>query len=189
MAFDPNYPPHGALLESAPLRDNFNALNNRINAIPAGPQGPQGPQGDKGDKGDPGDPGGPPGPQGPQGPQGDQGPQGPQGDPGSQGPPFANAVVDGVTTLDPGNNADVTVSFDGSNVHFNFSIPRGDTGAQGQNGEVSQAALDAAIAGTARNPNGQVSNLDPNWTPSGDITIDLLWLRDRLVEFYNANAR
>src|SRR5712675_827873 len=27
------------------------------------------------------------------------GPQGPQGDPGPQGPPFADAVVDGVTTL------------------------------------------------------------------------------------------
>ena len=145
MPFDPNYPPHGALLESAPLRNNFNALNDRIDGVPAGPQGP------KGDKGDPGDPGGPPGPQGPQGPQGDAGPQ---GDPGPQGPPFANAVVDGVTTLDPGLNATVATSFDGANVHFSFGIPRGQEGPQGAPGEVTQAALDGAIAGTARNPNG-----------------------------------
>ena len=32
--------------------------------------------------------------------------------------------------------------------------PRGDTGAQGVPGEVTQAALDAAVADTARNPSG-----------------------------------
>ena len=68
-------------------------------------------------------------------------------------------------------------------------IPRGQEGPPGTPGEVSQAALDGAIAGTARNPSGQMGNLDPNWNPSGDTNADLIWLRDRLVEHYNANAR
>jgi hypothetical protein len=50
---------------------------------------------------------------GSQGPQGNDGGQGPQGNDGAQGPPFAQAVVDGVTTLDPGQPATVGVSFDG----------------------------------------------------------------------------
>jgi hypothetical protein len=85
------------------------------------------------------------------GPSGDPGPQGPPGEAGAtgpQGPPFANAVVDGVTTLPPGDPATVGVSFDGTNVHFSFGIP------QGQPGEVTNATLDAAIAATAVNPSG-----------------------------------
>jgi hypothetical protein len=42
---------------------------------------------------------------------------------GRQGPPFAQAVVDGVNTLEPWESAAVDVSFDGSNVHFTFGIP------------------------------------------------------------------
>jgi hypothetical protein len=42
----------------------------------------------------------------------------------SQGPPFAQAVVDGVNTLEPWESASVDVTFDGSNVHFTFGIPR-----------------------------------------------------------------
>jgi hypothetical protein len=81
---------------------------------------------------------------GSQGPQGNDGGQGPPGNDGAQGPPFAQAVVDGVTTLDPGQQATVGVSFDGSNVRFQFAIPRGNDGSngsdgsQGQPGEVSQ---------------------------------------------------
>ena len=108
----------------------LNGLNDKIDSTLVGPPGPQGVKGDKGDGGDKGD----------------------QGDAGPQGPPFAGAVVDGVTTLDPGQNATVATSFDGANVHFSFGIPRGDEGPQGQPGEVTQAALDATIAGTARNP-------------------------------------
>src|ERR1041385_5209879 len=135
MAYDPNFPPTNAELISAQWRDQFHGIHDDITAIP------------KGDKGDPGDPG-------PQGPGGDKGDKGDQGDPGPQGPPFANAVVDGVTTLDPGEAATVAASFDGSNVHFSFGIPRGQEGPQGQPGEVTQAAHDADIAGTARNPSG-----------------------------------
>ena len=90
----------------------------------------------------------------PEGPPGPQGAQGDQGDQGPQGPPFANAVVDNTTTLDPGENAAVAVSFSGGDVHFDFGIPRGTEGPMGQPGEVSQAVHDAAIAGTARNPVG-----------------------------------
>ncbi len=57
------------------------------------------------------------------------------GIPGQQGPPFANAIIDAVNTLNPGESATVSVSFDGSNVRFNFGIPRGTDGGQGQQGE------------------------------------------------------
>jgi hypothetical protein len=75
-------------------------------------------------------------------------PAGPPGPAGPQGPPFAQAVVDGVNTLDPGSPANVTMSFDGNDVHFTFDIPRGDPG------EVTESQLNNAIAGTAQNPNG-----------------------------------
>ncbi|MFO1440888.1 MAG: hypothetical protein U1F81_21400 [Verrucomicrobiaceae bacterium] len=105
------------------------------------------------------------GSQGPPGNNGSDGSQGPPGNDGAQGPPFAQAVVDGVTTLDPGQQATVGVSFDGSNVRFTFAIPRGNDGSngsdgsQGPPGEISQAQLDSAISGTSANTNG-VSTLD-----------------------------
>ncbi|MBE2284631.1 MAG: hypothetical protein IAE77_14330, partial [Prosthecobacter sp.] len=71
---------------------------------------------------------------GSQGPPGNDGGQGPQGNDGAQGPPFAQAIVDSVTTLDPGNPATVGVSFDGSNVRFTFAIPRGNDGSNGSDG-------------------------------------------------------
>lgn len=89
-----------------------------------------------------------------------QGLDGPQGATGAQGPAFANAVVDGVTTLNPGENATVQTNFDGSNVRFQFGIPRGQTGndgmqgPQGPPGEVTNAQLTSAINGTSSNSNG-----------------------------------
>ena len=59
-------------------------------------------------------------------PRGDDGVQGPAG---VQGPPFANAIVDAVNTLPAGSAATVSVSFDGTNVHFTFGIPIGADGA------------------------------------------------------------
>ena len=88
-----------------------------------------------------------------------QGNDGPQGGPGPQGPPFANALVDGVTTLNPGDPATVQTSFDGSNVHFQFGIPRGPngndggSGPQGPPGEVTSMQLNSAINGTSNNSN------------------------------------
>jgi hypothetical protein len=84
---------------------------------------------------------------------------GPQGNDGAQGPPFAQTVVDGVTTLDPGQPATVQTTFDGTNVRFTFSIPRGSDGTNGAPGEVTQAQLDTAILGTSGNTNA-VSTLD-----------------------------
>ncbi len=137
MAFDPALPLPDSEIESAELRSQFNGLKTLIDAVPAGPAGPEGPQGPQGEPGPAGTPGGPPGPEGPPGPQGEP------------GPPFAQAVVDGVTTLEPGEPATVDVSFDGTDVHFAYGIPRGNDGPPG---EVTTAALDAAIAGTAVNP-------------------------------------
>ena len=97
-----------------------------------------------------------------QGQQGNDGGQGPPGNDGAQGPPFAQAVVDAVNTLDPGQPAAVGVSFDGTNVRFTFAIPRGSDGMNGSDGapgEVSQAQLDSAISGTSANTNA-VSTLD-----------------------------
>ena len=72
---------------------------------------------------------GPQGPQGPQGEKGDQGDQGPQGDQGEKG-----------DTGDPGGPQGPQ----GDN---------GDKGDPGDPGEVSNAQLDAAIAGTSANTN------------------------------------
>jgi hypothetical protein len=171
MPFNPNLPLDDSLLDAGEMRSQFTGLQTMIQNVPAGPPGPQGPQGETGPpgpwgepgpQGEPGNPGadgapGPQGEQGPEGPPGAQGEQGPQGDagptgePGPQGPPFANAVVDGVTTLPPGDNATVDVSFDGTDVHFSFGIPQG---AEGAPGEVSTQQLDGAIATTALNPSG-----------------------------------
>ena len=84
----------------------------------------------------------------PRGNDGANGMNGNDGGPGPQGPPFASAVVDGVSTLPAGDPASVSVSFDGTNVHFSFGIPQGHdgaTGATGQPGEVTNADLQNAV--------------------------------------------
>ena len=117
-----------------------------------------------------------------QGQQGNDGGQGPPGNDGAQGPPFAQAIVDGVTTLDPGQQATVQTSFDGSNVRFTFGIPRGSDGSngsdgsQGPPGEISQAQLDSAINGTSNNTNA-VSTLD-----NGFADPDMEALRQKVNE-------
>ena len=87
-------------------------------------------------------------PRGNDGPTGAPGTNGSDGAQGPQGPPFANAVVDNVTTLNPGEAATVGVIFDGSNVRFNFGLPRGNDGAMGLPGEVSQVDLNNAQLNT-----------------------------------------
>ena len=161
--FDPNLPQENTVADAAQMRSQFNGLKalidamssitaaqvDGVNTLPAGspaqvnlsvsgntlhftfdlPQGQEGPMGQPG-------------------PQGNDGSQGPSGNDGAQGPPFAQAVVDSVTTLDPGNPATVGVSFDGSNVRFTFGIPRGSDGATGQPGEVSQTDLNNGLLST-----------------------------------------
>ncbi|MDH4453590.1 MAG: hypothetical protein QE570_10480 [Verrucomicrobiota bacterium] len=119
---------------------------------------------------------------GSQGQPGNNGSDGGQGPQGAQGPPFAQAIVDGVTTLDPGQQATVQTSFDGSNVRFTFGIPRGSDGSngsdgsQGPPGEISQAQLNSAISGTSANTNS-VSTLD-----TGFADPDMEALRQKLNE-------
>jgi len=156
------------------MRSQFSGLKTLIDNVPAGPSGPPGAQGIQGPPGAAGTPG-PRGVQGAEGVPGDEGPQGDPGPRGEQGPPFANAVVDGVATLNPGNPATVNVGFDGTNVHFSFGIPRGADGVQGPagpdgpqgptgpqglqgpqgpQGEVTNQQLISAIATTASDPTG-----------------------------------
>ncbi len=180
MPYDPSLPQENTPVDAAQMRGQLNGLKELIDAVPAGPPGLPGLPGAPGVQGPPfanavveavttvpaggaatvsvffdgtdvhlplasrrqrgrPRPGRPPGPQGP------------------QGPPFANATIDSVGTLNPGDNATVSVFFDGNTVHFSFGIPRGaqgEQGIQGPPGEVTNAALAGAIAGTAQNPNG-----------------------------------
>ena len=70
-------------------------------------------------------------PQGLQGQQGQPGNDGSNGGPGPQGPPFAQLIIDSVTTLPAGAPATVSSTFDGVNVHLSFGIPAGFNGADG----------------------------------------------------------
>ena len=74
--------------------------------------------GPKGDKGDPG-------PQGPQGPAGPQGVPGPVGETGADGA-TPTITVGTTTTLEPGQQANVTNSGTNTEVILNFSIPAGE---------------------------------------------------------------
>ena len=166
MPFDPTQPVNGILVDANFLRAQFNGLNDNISTIPVGPQGPQGNDG----------------PAGSPGADGSDGAPGPQG---IQGPPFASAVVDSVNTLNPGDAATVGVSFDGTSVHFTYGIPRGADGANGADGtngadgapgEVTNAALAAAIAGTSANTNA-VATLDTPFTNDPPTLADIEVLR------------
>lgn len=63
------------------------------------------------------------------------------------------AQVDGVTTLNPGEDATVTVSITGTTLHLTFGIPQGDEGLVGPPGEVTLTDLTNAINGTSSNSN------------------------------------
>jgi len=131
MPFDPTYPPTNALIESAPLRGQFNGLKDLIDAIASVTAA----QVDGVNTLPPSSPA-------------NAGvsvigntlhftfelPQGQEGPMGQQGPPFSQAVVDAVNTVNPGDPAAVGVSFDGTNVRFTFDIPRGSDGMNGSNG-------------------------------------------------------
>jgi hypothetical protein len=134
-------------------------------------------------------------------PRGQDGANGSNGNDGAQGPAFAQAVVDNVTTLEPGQPASVQTSFDGNNVRFTFGIPRGSDGSNGTNGtdgtsggngsdgaqgppgEVSLAMLNSAISGTSNNTNS-VSTLDTGFADS-----DMESLRQKLNELIQAARR
>jgi hypothetical protein len=75
-------------------------------------------------------------------------------------PTITAAQVVGVTTLDPGNPADASVSVTGDTLHFTFDIPRGNDGAQGIAG---QTGADGAPGPQGpQGPTGEVSQTDLN---------------------------
>ena len=170
MPFDPTLPKAGTKMRSGEIRGNFNTLKEQIDGTLVGPAGPQGDPGPGGSQGDPGA----------------------QGDPGPTGPPFASAVVDGVTKLEPGEAATVSTSFDGTNVHFSFGIPRGQEGPMGQPGEVSQAALDAAIAAATANSSANsnaVDLIDTSGFSDPPTLANLLTVANKLNELITTQRR
>ncbi|MEZ5384958.1 MAG: hypothetical protein R3F13_05530 [Prosthecobacter sp.] len=217
--FDPTKPANNAPNSSAEMRAQLNGLKDLIDAIltitdaqvdgvnTVGPGSPANasvsvvgntlhfgfdiPQGANGADGMAGS-NGSDGAQGPPGNDGSPGEPGPMGETGPQGPPFATAVVDSVSTLDPWENATVDATFDGTNVHFTFGIPRGNDGSNGADGangsdgspgEVSQQQLDDAISGTSANTNG-VNTLDHSYADT-----DAEELRQKVNELINALRR
>ena len=90
------------------------------NPTPVNIMGPKGPQGDRGPIGD----------TGPQGEIGPQGEQGPQGDPG----PATVVTVGSTTTGEPGTDASVASTPTEDGIQLEFTIPRGQDGAQGPAG-------------------------------------------------------
>lgn len=182
MPFDPTLPANNSPLSSAVMRDQLTSLKALIDAILILTAA----QVDGTTTLNPGDPataavsvdgntlrftfGIPRGQDGQAGQNGQDGGPGPTG---PQGPPFATAVVDGVTTLNPGDNATVSVTFDGTNVHFTFGIPQGAQGIQGYQGppgEVTTSQLDTAIATTSSNTNS-IPTLDTPFTDPDTETI------------------
>ena len=82
-------------------------------------------------------------------------------------PTITGAVVDGVTTLNPGDAASVTLSVLDSTLHFSFGIPPGQEGQAGQTGGVgptgppfAQAVVDGVL------------NLSPGDLPTVVATFD-----------------
>ena len=199
MPYDPTYPATNALIESVPMRAQFNGLKDLIDNIgsvtsaqvdavttlPAGDAATV----DASITG------------GvlhfsfgiPQGQMGDPGPTGGNGNDGAPGQPFAQAVVDNVNTLNPGQDATVDVSFDGTNVHFSFGIPRGNDGSQGNDGaqgppgEVTLNELANVINGSSANSNNVGTlGLGVNDPPSG---ADLQQVVNKLDELILALRR
>lgn len=130
-------------------------------------------------------------PRGNDGQQGQTGNDGGPGPTGPQGPPFAQAVVDGVTTLNPGEAATVSVLFDGTHVRFTFGIPRGSDGAAGTPGEVTNAdlttAISNAVSGTSNNSNAVstlIQSADSNYNPT-----QMQALMDKMDELITALRR
>jgi len=148
--FDPNHPQNGDEIEADLLRNNFNALNDRISGIPAGPQGEQGPPGADGrsivnvrDSGDgraivvmsDGAEYGPfsiaTGPQGERGSDGGPGPEGPAG-------PVGPAGNDGRGIANVRDSGDGTgrcfVDMTDGTTYGPFTIATGPAGMNGNDG-------------------------------------------------------
>ena len=80
----------------------------------------------------------------------------PRGIDGASAAPITTFIIDAVNMLPPEDPPSANATFDGGAVHLVFNLPRGLTGAdgiQGPPGEVTNAALAAAINGTSSNSN------------------------------------
>ena len=120
-------------------------------------KGEQGEQGERGEQG----------PQGIQGPKGDTGEQGPRGEKGDTGEAGSNGTaatitIGDVNTGEAGSNVIITNSGNNTNAVLNFTIPRGDTGAQGPAGQNGQNATIQDVTASVDNNTG---------TPSVDVTM------------------
>ena len=136
--------------------------------IPKGDTGATGPKGDTGATG----------PQGQKGDTGATGPQGQKGDTGATGPKGDTGAAAGfgtptcsTTTGNAGTNASVSVSASGPNTakvfNFNFTIPRGATGAQGHKGDTGATGPKGDKGDTgATGPKGDTGATGPQG-PSG----------------------
>ena len=143
---------------------NFAFTNLKGDKGDTGERGPAGPQGIPGERG----------PIGPKGDKGDTGPAGPQGD-------AATVTIGTVTTGAPGTNAIVTNSGTTSEAVFNFTIPRGDTGAAGA-GTGDMLSADYDSTSTVKDKGGipaYVSNAIETESPvksvngkTGDVVIE-----------------
>ena len=136
MPYNRNYPQNGDL-----LRNNVNALDDRIDTIPAGPPGPQGAAG-------------------PQGAQGDPGPAGPAGptqitaaanDPGGADGDLWIRSIDGELFRREAGGWSDKGSLKGPQGDVGPAGPEGPTGPAG---EVTAQQLTDAIADTPHNPSG-----------------------------------
>lgn len=132
---------------------NKAGLDNPSPITIKGIKGDPGEKGDKGDRGEQGAQGiqGPRGIQGAtgdRGPQGLQGPKGDKGDTGATGAPGAAATIriGNVYTGAPGTNVSVSNSGTSTNAVLNFTIPRGNPGADGG------VTVDAELSSTSPNP-------------------------------------
>ena len=104
------------------------------------------------------------------------------------------AVVDGVTTLPPGDPATVSLNLSGTTMHFTFGIPQGHTGAEGPQGlpgEVTQTDLNNAVAtmlGESSNNSNGVGSIAMNVDPGYNQT-QIQMIVDKLEELINALRR
>ena len=145
----------------------WGAVAFNIKGPGAGSQGPEGPPGPTGPQGATG-PAGPTGATGPAGPTGPPGPQGPPGAPGggSGGGQAATIQVGTVTTGAPGSFAQIVNVGTSSDAIFNFTIPRGNTGAAGAQGPQGiQGVAGAAGAQGSQGVAGPVGPAGPQGVP------------------------
>lgn len=168
MPFDPNLPANNSALSSLEMRGQLNGLKDLIDAL----QSINAAQVDAVDTVDPGTPAAvvltvngntlnfsftiP---------SGANGADGINGSNGADGGSVTGAVMDSVTTMNPGDPATAGVTWDGANVRFTLGIPRGNDGVNGNDGtngsdggvgppgEVTSSQLNTAIDGTSDNSN------------------------------------